>query len=123
MIKIELVDYIKEKIANWTKRKYLNLAIFNALLLMLVLLRSAGYFSPYLTISINLIVFLSLVTSVFILGARSSMVFLIAFLFWVFAALLKVLNVDVWAERTVVYVFEAVLVGFVLLLVENTVRD
>ncbi len=101
-------------------KKLLGLFIFNILLMILILMRSADYFVPFFLISINFIVFMSIVFSVFLVGIRSRGVFLIALLFWSFAAFLRLLNAGVWAERTGIYAYQAIVVGVILFIIENT---
>lgn len=104
---------------EWGNLHLFKMLIFNTILVFLVLLRSAGYFLPFFGISINFIVIIMLVFSIFLLNSNSRSMFLIAFLFWLFAALMKVLKIDVWAERTAIYTFEAMIVGFILLIKES----
>src|SRR5687768_15704687 len=103
---------------NWVKEHYFQLSIFNMILVMLLLLRSAGYFEPYLALSINLIVFIALIGMVTLFGARVKTLTIVTIFFWVFAGILKVLGVDIWAERTAIYAFEALLITVVLLIFE-----
>lgn len=102
---------------NWVRTRYFQLSLFNILILILVLLRSAGYFEPFFPITINTIVLLGLIISVFLLGVRSKLMFSVALTFWVFASLLKTVKIDVWAERTSVYFFQAFIIGVVLLII------
>lgn len=106
----------------WARNNVAGIFLFNLTLLILALLRFAGYFNPYLPININFIYLTSLVLSVFLLKASSKAIFIVGFLFWVFAGFLKTVNVDIWAERTTEYVFQAVLVGFLLLFYEGLRR-
>jgi len=109
----------KGEINNWITKNYLNVAIFNIVLVFLFLLRSAGYFDPYLLLSVNLIVLTGLILSIFLLGARSRAMFTVAILFWIFATFLKIVKVDVWAERTAIYVYQSFVIGVVLIVFEN----
>lgn len=117
-----MLDKLK-KIYNdsqeWGNLHLFKMLIFNTILVFLVLMRSAGYFLPFFGISINFIVIIMLVFSIFLLNSNSRSMFLIAFLFWLFATLMKVLKIDVWAERTAIYTFEAMIVGFILLIKES----
>lgn len=88
---------------------------FNIALMFAFLLRSAGYFSPYLPISVNMIVVFALILSVVLLKANYKTFFMAGILFWAFAGLLGMLKVNVWAERTTVYVFESLVLGVILL--------
>ena len=109
----------QKKVAVWVSSHYANLAIFNALMVILVLLHSAKYFDPFWLITINVIIFISLITSVFLLGARSKALFIISLIFWIFAGIMRILGINVWAERITVYMFESFLLGFLLLFVES----
>ena len=110
---------ITKKIEEWGNKHLLNMLIFNVVLMFLILMRSAGYFLPYFAISVNFIVLTMLVLSIFLLKANSRSIFIVALLFWLFAGLLKLLKIDIWAERTAVYTFEALVIGAVLLLIES----
>lgn len=103
----------------WIERHYFRLAIFNIILLLLVLLRSAGYFEPFFLLTINVIVFLSMTLSVVLLHTNSKSMFLIALLFWVVTAFFRVTNLGVWAERSSLYSFQAVFIGMALMVIES----
>lgn len=105
----------------WAQERIIGLFIFNAILMMLILLHSAGYFSPFFPLSINIIVMISLISSIFLLGTNNKAAFTIALLFWLFAAFLKIVKIDVWAERTVIYSYEALIVGILLFIMENAI--
>jgi len=109
---------VNRNLKTWVTTHYVNLAVFNMFVVLLVLLNSANYFDPFWKISINLIVLLSLVASIFLLGAGSRTMFLISLIFWLFAGLMALLDINVWAERIAIYVFEAFTLGFLLLLIE-----
>lgn len=113
--------YITERqklVLDWVQHHYLKLAIFNALVMFMILLRSAGYFDPYLPISVNMIVLATLVLSVLLLDARSRSLFVVSLVFWLFALFLKLVKIDVWAERTSIYVYQAIFLATILLLGE-----
>lgn len=103
---------------KWLREHYLNFGIFNVILVLLVLLRSAGYFHPYFPISVNFIVMFMLFASVFLLNVNSTTVFVIFIVFWIFASILKMLNIDIWSERTGVYAFQALFLACLLLIFE-----
>lgn len=105
-----MLNFLQE----WSQQKILNLFIFNAVLTMLLLLRSAGYFAPYLPLTINLITLLCFIMAVFLLGFRFRALFVITLLFWLFAAFLKIIGINIWAERAAIYSFEAFAIGFIL---------
>lgn len=110
---------IQLDLQQWSNSHIFKMLIFNTVLVFLVLMRSAGYFLPFFGISVNFIVMSMLILSIFLLGAKSKSMFLIAFLFWLFAGLMKVLKIDIWAERTAIYTFEALVVGLILIFFEN----
>jgi len=118
MLHLKSLANLRKKTTIWVSSHYLNLAIFNTLLVILVLLHSAKYFDPFWIISINVIVFISLVTSVFLLGARSRSLFVVSLLFWILAGGMRILGINVWAERISVYVFESLLLAVLLLFIE-----
>ncbi len=114
-------DYINkiQELEGIVGKRLLGLFIFNIILMVLILMRSAEYFAPFFLISINFIVFVCIILSVPLLGIRSKGIFSIALLFWLFAAFLRVLNIEVWAERTAVYAYQAIVVGVILFIFEN----
>ena len=103
------------KTSVWAKRKFFNIWIFNLIIILLFLLRSAGYFDPYFLVSVNLIIMIGLILAISLLGAGSRTMFVISLIFWLFAGLLRILNLNVWAERTAVYTYEALVIGVLLL--------
>lgn len=122
--------YIKSRIAakmektnklikNWSLTHFTGIAVFNLILIFLFLLYSAGYFKPFVPISINLIVLIGLISSVFLLGAKAGFLFIASFIFFVFAGFLKVVGVDVWAERTTIYTYQSFVMGILLLIIQN----
>ncbi len=114
-------DYIK-KSKNWSQKNILGLFIFNILLILLLLLRSAGYFSPFLELDINAIVFISLILAVILLKVRNKVIFIISILFWIFAAFLRIVEVNVWAERTAIYAYESLFVGVIIMIGESIIE-
>lgn len=96
-----------DKIEKWV--------VFNVLLMLAFLLRSAGYFAPYLPITVNMIVIFALCLSVCLLRANSRALFLFSVALWFFAGFLAIFQIPVWAERTTVYVFESLVLGVILL--------
>lgn len=117
-----LGDYIEKfipQLNGWVTAHYLNLALFNLILIILVILRSAGYFDPYFPITIQAIVLIILILLVFLLGVNSKFLFVLTCVFWIFAASLKLVGIDVWAERTTVYVYEGLVIAVLLLIFEN----
>jgi hypothetical protein len=114
--------YISDRFMNWASSHHYRLIVFNMILVFLFLLRSAGYFNPYFPITVNVIVFVGLVLAIFILDANSKSLFAVSISFWVFAALLKLLNINVWAERTSIYVYESIFLGIILVVIESFSR-
>ena len=108
---------------EWGNKHLFKMLIFNTILMFLVLLRSAGYFLPFFGISVNFIVLTMLILSIFLLGSKSKSMFITAFLFWLFACLMKVLKIDIWAERTAIYTFQALFIGAILLIIESFKRN
>jgi len=108
----------QELILTWVSHHYLKLAIFNALVMFMILLRSAGYFDPYLPISVNMVILATLILSVILLDARSESLYVVSLVFWLFALFLKVVGINVWAERTSIYVYQAICLATILLLIE-----
>lgn len=115
------VNFI-QLLRSWSQGNLLGIFIFNMCLMILVLLHEAGYFNPYFPITINMIVFLCLVLAVFLFRARSNMVFLTGLIFWFFTTVFRLLYVDVWAERTAIYAYEALMLGTFILIIENIKR-
>lgn len=107
------------KIKLWAQERIIGLFTFNAILMLMILLQSAGYFSPFFPLSINTIVMISLISSIFLLGTNSKASFVLALVFWLFASFLKIVKIDVWAERTVIYAYQALMVGLVLFIIET----
>lgn len=110
---------MEEKIKKWVLENNYRLILFNIILVFFFLLRSAGYFQPYFPITVNFIVISGLVLSYFLLGANSKVVFLVTLIFWLFAGLLLIFRINVWAERTGIYAFESLFFGVLLFLLES----
>lgn len=103
----------------WTQERITGLFLFNIILGLLLLLHSAGYFAPFLLLTINLIAIISLILSIVLLRVSSRVIFSIAIFFWIFTALLKIVQVDIWAERSAIYAFESLTIGVGLMIIEN----
>lgn len=110
---------MNKSINYWIKENYIGLAIYNIFLMSLIMLRSAGYFGPYFLISINFIVVASLIAFIVLFRINSRAMYIISLLFWLFAGTIKILRVDIWAERTAIYSYQAFVVASVLLLLEQ----
>jgi len=104
------------KLKAWINSHYLQLAVFNIYLIILVLLRSAGYFEPYLPITINLIFMSSLILSVFLLNLSTRASVILAVFFWALAAIFRILNIEVWAERAALYSYESLILSIFILM-------
>lgn len=102
------------KLKKWIVEHYLQLAFFNGFLILLVLLRSAGYFEPYFTITINSIFVFSVFVSIFLLGLSARTAAVLAVFFWLLAALFRVLNIEVWGERAALYSYEVLIVSVLI---------
>ncbi len=125
MMKVRFNSYygnILNRMDTWSKDHLIGLFVLNLLIILLLLLRSGGYFAPYFVISINTVVFMALVGAIILIEARSRAIFLIALLFWVFALFLRILGIEVWAERTSIYTYQALFLGVVLIILENIVQ-
>lgn len=117
----KLRNYYRQRFSRvqfWTQKKIFGLFVFNLLVMLLIVLRSAGYFSLYFPITINFIVFSSLILAIILLEMKSRSLFVIALIFWVLTAFLRIVNIDVWAQRAAIYTFQALLVGLVLFMIE-----
>ena len=115
-------EYIEKKIRGWNLKYGYRLIFFNIVMMTLFLLGSVGYFYPFFPITTNVVVMTGLILSVVLLGADSRVLFLAASFFWIIALFFKVVGVDVWAERTGIYVYESLFLGFLFLL-WNTIKS
>lgn len=112
-----LLSYWKE-INNWLNKRLINLVLFNFFVIVLILFHSAGYFAPFFFVTINLIIVLSFIGSIFLLGARSRELFLISFGLWLFTIFSRLLGVGFWAEKSAISAFQALVLGLILLVYE-----
>lgn len=104
---------------NWARTHLTGIFIFNLTVLLMVLLNAAEYFKPFIYLSINLIVFLSLIFSILFLGAKEKSLFVIAIIFFLFSAFLKTVKIDVWADRASIYAFQSFVLAVLLLFIGN----
>lgn len=109
----------KNKIDFWANSHHLQLVVFNLVIILFFLLRSAGYFQPFYTLSVNFIILLGLVISIPLLNFGSRAMFIISIVFLLFTGLLKLLAIDVWAERSAIYVYQPLVIGLLLLIYEE----
>lgn len=115
---------LKNKILNkWAKKYMVGIFLFNIILSILVLLNAAEYFKPFFFLGINSIFFIMLILSIFLLGLVSKSMFIVSIIFLFFTAFLKTVNINIWAERTAIYTFEALIIGTILLVIESFKND
>lgn len=110
---------VNKNFEAWAEKYHYRFIIFNLILISLFLLHSVGYFYPLFPISINFIVLVAFVLSIILVGATSRVMFVAATIFWTVTLIFKLLSIEVWAERSGIYVFESFLIGVVLLVFEN----
>lgn len=97
------------KLINWFREKQPEVALFNFCILVLVLLHSAGYFHPYFTITINVVVIVSIVLAIVILRAKNIAILMFTLVMLLTTAFFKLTHIDVWSERVAIYFFEGLL--------------
>lgn len=110
---------MRHKLTHWVNSHLLGLFVFNLVIIILVLLHGAGYFHPFFIISINFITIVGLTLSIFLLGANSKTMFGMSLLFWFVASIFRNLNIDIWAERAAINVYQALVIGVLLLIIET----
>lgn len=110
---------VSARLQDWALQRIFGVFVFNTVLVLLLLLHSAGYFSPYFPLTINTIVVIGMILSIFFLRMNSKNIFFLALFFWLLAAFLKAVGIEVWAERSAIYSFEALLIGIILLIIES----
>lgn len=101
------------------QKHFLSIFVYNLILMVLILLRSAGYFDPYFPITINVIFLIGLLLSIPLLRAKSRHIFIIALLTWIFSGLMLIFKIQVWADRTSIYTYQSLIIGTIMLIVEN----
>ena len=114
----DVINKYLENLRYWSQKRIFNLFLFNTLIMLMIVLRSAGYFAPYFLLTVNSIVFISLLLSIVLLGLKSKDIFIIGFIFWIFAAFLRIFSIGVWAERTAVYTYQCLIIGVILIIFE-----
>lgn len=117
-----MIKKIIKPLNQWAQSHLFGLFMFNIILVMLVLLNVAEYFKPFFFIGINVIFFTSLVLTIFLLGFRSKAMFLISMFFFLFAMFLKIVKIDIWADRASIYFYQAYLLGILLLVIDHKMR-
>lgn len=113
------MEKVERSIRVWVGKNLVGIFIFNLTVVVMVLLNTAQYFKPFFYLGINSIFFLSLILAVALLRARTKAMFIISIIFLLFAAFLKVVKIDVWADRASIYFYQAFLIGLVLLLISK----
>lgn len=114
---------IEVRFSDWAKSKLVGIFVFNLLMMILLLLKSAGYFDPYLPLTINMVYMAAMILAVCLLGANSRVIFLLAMFFWVMASWFGVWKINIWAERSAIYTYQALVFGVILLIIESFCRD
>lgn len=109
---------LNSKLKGWAEERIFGVFVFTNVLFLLVLLYSAGYFAPYVPLTINLIIVIAIILSIILLQLHSKFIFSLAILFWLLTSLFMVFDIDVWAERAAIYAFEALVIGIILLIIE-----
>lgn len=97
--------------SNWFEARKLKIFVFNIVIMILVVLHSAGYFQPYFLISINLIVIVGLLLAIFLLEAGSNVMYAGSLILLIVCLLFKIFRIDVWSERISIYFFESLSIG------------
>ncbi len=105
---------------TWATDNIAHLAIYNIIIIVLVLLNSAGYFHPFFPITINIISLAAISGAVVLLGARTGVMFALSLGFLVLAGFMLLVDVRVWADRTMIYMFQSFVLGILLLFWEDS---
>jgi len=113
------MEKIGKSVRVWVEKNLVGIFVFNLTVVVMVLLNTAQYFKPFFYLGINSIFFLSLILAIALLGARTKAMFVISIIFLLFAAFLKVVKIDVWADRASIYFYQSFFVGLVLLLISK----
>lgn len=111
---VESYHFYRLRLDQWSRNNLLGIFLFNLVIIILVLLRSADYFRPFFPLSINLIFFIGFILLPILLKVSDRTLFFIASLFWIFSTLLKLFRIDTWAERSSIYCFQAFFVGLMI---------
>lgn len=122
-------NYLKRKYQDivrkseyWANKNHSRLVLFNLIIVVLFLLHAVGYFSPFFPLTINFIVLLSFIISIFIFRAKSQDFFIVALFFWSLATIFRFMQVEAWVERASIYVYQSLIIGTVVLLVEALMK-
>jgi hypothetical protein len=109
----------RDLLQSWAKNNFFGLFFLNLIIMVLILLHTAGYFDPFFLLSINSIFFISFILCIFFLRLKSQHFFVFSLLFLVLSGLLKLLGIGIWAERAAIYSFQAFFLGVLLTLGSN----
>ncbi len=119
---MEVTKFFKRNINQlraWSQKRITGLFVLNLTLIILLLLHSAGYFSPYFYLNIDAIFFLTILLGIIILRIKSRIIFLISLIFLMFAGLLDLFRVDIWAERSGIYAYQALFIAVVFMIING----
>ena len=105
----------RKNLNRWAEKHLAGLFIFNLVVLLMVLLNTAGYFKPFFFLNINAITFISLVLAIFLLGVADKTMFAIAIIFFLIASFFKIIGITIWADRSMIYTYQSLVLGFILL--------
>lgn len=108
---------ITDSFTTWSKKNTASLLWLNLMVMVLLLLKSAGYFAPFFLVSVNHIYVLMLLYSIIFLKIRSRELTVLALIFLVISAVLTVFHMDVWAVRSAWYMYQAFLIALIFGLV------
>jgi len=90
-------------------------------MMLLVMLRSAGYFYPFFILSISKIVLIAIILSIPLLSANSKAIAILSLIFLFIALITRVAGVNAWAERAAIYFYQAFTISVLLYVKENIV--
>lgn len=121
--KIKSIYYLKKKKhEKWLRDRFLSIVITNVILMVLLLLSTTGYFHPFFPLTINSVFLTGFLLAAFLVRVPSWFLFLATLPFWLLAGFFKLVGIGVWAERSTIYSFWALMVGMAVLLME-TIRE
>jgi len=110
-------------LSDWARRRLVGIFVFNLLMMVLLLLKSAGYFYPYLPLTINIVYMAAMVLAVCLLGINSRVIFIVALFFWLMSGWFGLWKINIWAERSAIYTYQALVLGGMLVIIESFCRD
>ncbi len=115
----KIIYKVRKYILKWFLDNQSGVAMFNVILLLLVLLHSAGYFHPYFMISIDVIVLAMLILFVLLFKARSRVLFAFTIFFLLVTMFFSFVRITAWAERSSIYVLQSLVLATIVLLLEK----